>query len=175
MGLRANLPNLFTAVRLAATVPLVRRIRDGHTGTATSAAVAVWAATDWVDGALARRMRWESRIGKALDPLADRTGIAAIAWSLAQEGELPRRVPVIVLATDIVTAFSTSRAAYRGRLAVSYLGKVRSAVMFLALVTAATGPRRRRRTVRVPHALADLGAVLHVMAGVGYIRKARRS
>lgn len=174
MGLRANLPNLFTAVRLAATVPLVRRIRNGRTGPATSAAVAVWAATDWVDGALARRMRWESTIGRALDPIADRAGIAAIAWSLARAGEIPRRVPIIVLATDVATAFLTSRAASRGRLSVSYLGKLRSAILFLALVTATAGPRRRRRPGRLSHAVADLGAALHVMAGVGYIRAARR-
>lgn len=174
MRVTHQLPNIFTAVRLAATVPLVRRIRAGRTGAATSVGVALWAATDWVDGALARRMHWESKVGKSLDPLADRAGISAIAWSLAKVGELPRRVPVTVLIVDLATGVLTSKAAYRGRLTVSYLGKVRSAILFVALVTAAAGPRKRGRLGRLPHALADLGAVLHVVAGVSYIRAAHR-
>lgn len=172
MRITHQLPNAFTAVRLIATIPLVHRIRSGQTGLATAVGVAAWAATDWVDGALARRMHWESTIGKALDPLADRAGISAIAWSLARAGQLPRRVPIMVLIMDLTTGVLTSKAAYRGRLKVSYLGKVRSAILFVALVTAAAGPRGRGRLGRLPHALADLGAVLHVVAGVRYIRAA---
>lgn len=174
MPITHQLPNLFTAARLVATVPLVRGIRNGQTGPATSVGVAVWAATDWVDGALARRMHWESTIGKALDPLADRAGISAIAWNLAKVGELPRRVPITVLIVDLATGVLTSKAVYRGRLKVSYLGKIRSAILFVALVTAAAGPRRRGRLGRLPHALTDLGAVLHVVAGVSYIRAAHQ-
>lgn len=167
-----QLPNLFTAARLVATVPLVRRIRGGQTGPGTAVGVAAWAATDWIDGTLARRMHWESMIGKALDPLADRAGISAIAWSLATVGELPRRVPITVLVVDLATGVLTSKAAYRGRITVSYLGKVRSAVMFVALVTAAAGLRKRGRWGWLPRALADVGTVLHVVVGIGYIRAA---
>lgn len=173
MRITHQLPNVFTAARLVATVPLVRRIRSGRTGWETAVGVAAWAATDWVDGRLARRMHWESVIGKTLDPLADRAGISAIAWSLAKAGELPRRVPITVFIGDPTTAVLTSQAAYRGQLRVSYLGKVRSAVLFVALVVAAAGPKKRGRLGRMPHALADLGAVLHVLAGVSYIRAAR--
>ncbi|MFC3479218.1 CDP-alcohol phosphatidyltransferase family protein [Kocuria carniphila] len=172
MSIIHQLPNLFTAARLVATVPLVRRIRGGRTGPGTAVGVGVWAATDWIDGTLARRMHWESTIGKALDPLADRAGISAIAWSLAKVGELPRCVPITVLIMDLATGVLTSKAAYRGRLKVSYLGKVRSAILFVAMVSAAAGPRRRGRLGRFPHALADLGAVLHMVAGVSYIRAA---
>ncbi|MBD2761270.1 CDP-alcohol phosphatidyltransferase family protein [Kocuria sp. cx-116] len=173
MRITHQLPNLFTTVRLVATVPLVRRIRTGRTGVGTAVGVAAWAATDWVDGRLARRMQWESVIGRALDPIADRAGIAVIAWSLATAGELPRRVPSTVLTVDIATSLLTTQAASRGLLRVSYLGKVRSTILFVALVVAAAGPKKRRRLGRIPHALADLGAVLHVVAGVRYIRAAR--
>ena len=174
MRVTHQLPNIFTAVRLAATVPLVRHIRGGRTGLATSVGVALWAATDWVDGALARRMHWESKVGQALDPLADRAGISAIAWTLASVGEIPRRVPITVLVVDVATALLTSKAAYRGHLSVSYLGKVRSAILFVALVMAASGPRKRGRVGRLPHALSDQGAVLHIAVGVGYIRTAHK-
>lgn len=173
MRITHQLPNVFTAVRLVATVPLVRRIRSGRTGVGTAVGVAAWAATDWVDGQLARRMHWESVLGSALDPLADRAGIAAIAWSLARAGQLPRSVPITVLIVDITTALLTSKAAYRGQLRVSSVGKVRSAILFVALVAAA-GPGKRGRLGRMPRALADLGAGLHVLAGVRYIRAARR-
>lgn len=173
MRITHQLPNVFTAARLVATVPLVRRIHSGRTGVGTAVGVAAWAATDWVDGQVARRMQWESVLGTTLDPLADRAGIAAIAWSLAQAGQLPRRVPITVLIVDITTALLTSKAAYRGQLRVTSVGKVRSAILFVALVVAA-GPGTRGRLRGTPHALADLGAVLHVLAGVRYIRAARR-
>lgn len=173
MRITHQLPNLFTAARLVATVPLVRRILSGRTGVGTAVGVAAWAATDWVDGRLARRMHWESVLGTALDPLADRAGISAIAWSLASVKEIPWRVPITVLIGDITTAALTSRAAYRGQLRVSSVGKIRSAILFVALVVAAAGPGKQGRLGRLPRAVADLGAVLHVLAGVRYIRAAR--
>lgn len=166
-------PNVITAVRLATTVPLTRRIRRGDTGPSTAALVALWGGTDWVDGALARGSHRVSALGTALDPVADRLGIAALTWSLATVGALPRPVPAVVLTVDTLVVLAAGRAATRGKLKVSRLGKVRSAVLFVTLVAASATVPGQASARSVVHGMAWAGTVLHVAAGVSYVRSAR--
>lgn len=168
-----TLPNAFTVVRLAATVPLLRRIRRGAFGAATGSGVAAWAATDWIDGFLARRLRQQSETGRHLDPVADRLGVAAIAWALTRSGALHPVFSVAIAATDLLVLVRTRRAVRNRRLRVSRLGKLRTAVLFLALILAAWAGPGRQPAARCSRALAHVGTLLHLVAGARYIRQAR--
>ena len=70
----AWLPNALTIARLAALpVLLVVLIRaEGPTSVPAAVIFGVVAATDFLDGLLARRLGAESRFGRIADPLADR-------------------------------------------------------------------------------------------------------
>ena len=123
-----TLPNAITLTRLLLTAPLNRRILQGRTGWGVGWGVALWSATDWVDGALARILHQESAVGRALDPIADRIGIASFMWSLSKAGVLPRYLPAGTVAVDLAALWIAGPAARRGDLRVTYLGKVRSTV-----------------------------------------------
>lgn len=169
-----TLPNAFTIVRLAAITPLVRRIRRGNFGAGTGLGVAAWATTDWIDGFLARHLSQQSETGRHLDPVADRGGVAALAWALMRSGALHPVFPTAIMATDLLVLVGTRRAVRKRQMRVSVLGKLRTVVLFLALVLAAWAGPGRQPAARHSRVLAAAGTLLHVVAGVGYLRKARR-
>jgi CDP-diacylglycerol--glycerol-3-phosphate 3-phosphatidyltransferase len=88
-----NLPNILTALRLAAAPALVL-ILALFPGTAGGWAAfllfVVAAATDWLDGKLARAWNAQSAFGKMLDPIADKamtlTALVVIVGLYGTEG-----------------------------------------------------------------------------------------
>ena len=84
-GGRLSLPNALSIARfpLAALFPLV----DGVA--ARLAVVAAAAATDWIDGRIARSRHTTTRFGALLDPVADKTFMAVALGTLALEGRVP--------------------------------------------------------------------------------------
>ena len=79
-----TLPTLLTWARIAA-IPLIVGVfylpLDNATrnGVATAMFV-VFAATDWLDGWLARRLNQTSAFGAFLDPVADKILVCAAFW-----------------------------------------------------------------------------------------------
>jgi cardiolipin synthase len=79
-------PNLITIARIAAIIPIVWLVMTGDTGLRMLALVIyiIAAASDWLDGYLARAWDQFSPLGRMLDPIADKllVGIliAALAW-----------------------------------------------------------------------------------------------
>ena len=64
--------------------------------------LAVAGVTDWLDGALARALNQQSRIGEILDPAADRLYIAATIIGLAIRGIIPWWLVVILVSRDVM-------------------------------------------------------------------------
>jgi len=58
--------------------------------------------TDFLDGYLARRLKQVSDLGKIIDPLADKVGVAIIAVCLAVTGDIPLWYLVVLLARDLL-------------------------------------------------------------------------
>lgn len=174
-------PNLITLIRFLLIPTFVVLVVAGHHGWALVALI-VLGVSDWADGFLARRFHQESRVGKALDPIADRLSIIAIVLSLVLVGLLPWAVVVIVVGVDLVLVVM-STAMFRGNpdLDVSWTGKIRSALLFVGLPvllfssTAVAAPIHWIRDVAV--VLVWLGAIGHIIAGaqyaLGMVRKRR--
>ncbi len=94
-----TLPNALTALRLVlAPVFLVLYVR-GDTLRAL-AAFAAAAATDVLDGLVARALHQHTRLGEFLDPIADKFLAACALVALAATGRLPVWLPVLVVARD---------------------------------------------------------------------------
>ena len=69
--------------------------------------VAFWvlvviAATDWVDGYVARRFDQITHLGRVLDPLIDRALLATAAVTLLVAGILPWLVAALIIGRDVV-------------------------------------------------------------------------
>ena len=66
------------------------------------------------------------------------------------------------------------RAARAGKLSVSWVGKVRTAVLLVAIVLLVLGVSVFPAVLAVAQGLLLAGVLLHVAAGLGYILAARR-
>ncbi len=126
-----TLPNAITAVRLAGLPVFVWLVLGpGHVGAALALLVVV-AATDWVDGYVARRFDQVSRIGVMLDPLVDRLLLGAAAVTLLLAGILPVAIVVAVLIRDALVV-AGSLLLFRGfpPIAVTRTGKTATALLY---------------------------------------------
>ncbi len=93
-------PNIVTLLRLA-LIPVALVLLVGERREAALVVLVLLAATDWVDGYLARRLGQVTTLGKILDPAADKIAVAAVVIFLVARGELPIWGAVIVLARDV--------------------------------------------------------------------------
>ncbi|WP_242335331.1 MULTISPECIES: CDP-alcohol phosphatidyltransferase family protein [Anaeromyxobacter] len=94
-----TLANGLTALRLVlAPVFLVLYVSGDRLR--ALAAFAAAAATDVLDGLVARALRQHTRLGAALDPIADKVLAACALVALAATGRLPLWFPVLVVSRD---------------------------------------------------------------------------
>ncbi|MCW1925492.1 CDP-diacylglycerol--glycerol-3-phosphate 3-phosphatidyltransferase [Luteolibacter arcticus] len=102
-----NLPNAITLSRLFLTAVFV--IAVGFPGTAGYAVAlvtfSVAAATDWLDGYLARKLGLVTPLGKLLDPLADKILVCAAFVYFSAQPVGGYHCPVWVTATIIAREF----------------------------------------------------------------------
>jgi cardiolipin synthase (CMP-forming) len=92
------------------------------------------AASDWLDGKIARAWNQESRIGQLLDPAADRLYIAATLVGLAVRGIIPWWLVALLVARELVlgVALLVLRRSGYPALQVSFLGKAATACLLYA-------------------------------------------
>lgn len=96
-----HIPNLLTLLRMLLTVPLAWLLRDGRFDAALVVAL-VAGFSDALDGFLAKRFSWQSRLGGLIDPVADKLLLVACFVGLAQAGALPWWLAGIVIGRDVV-------------------------------------------------------------------------
>jgi cardiolipin synthase len=94
------IPNAITCTRLAAAPPLAWLILRGYNGSALILGLAA-GASDALDGVLARRMGWQTRLGGLLDPAADKLLLMCSTLALAATGTLPVWFAVLVVLRDL--------------------------------------------------------------------------
>lgn len=96
-----TVPNLICLVRMALTFPIVVLLAEGRYGQ-TLVLFAVAAASDMLDGYLAKTFGWQSEVGKVLDPLADKLLLVSVFITLAVIGLVPVWLAVIAVLRDVV-------------------------------------------------------------------------
>jgi cardiolipin synthase len=97
----SQLPNLITILRFLLVPPVVLFLLNGRYG----AALLVFAAagfSDALDGFLAKRYHWTSRVGAMMDPLADKLLLVSSFVSLGWLGQIPPWLVAVVLLRDLV-------------------------------------------------------------------------
>jgi cardiolipin synthase (CMP-forming) len=97
----AWLPNAITLARIAMTLPLYWVLRESRFDLALLIA-AVAGISDGLDGWLAKRYGWVTRLGAMLDPLADKLLLFACFLGLGASGHLPLWLVALVLGRDAV-------------------------------------------------------------------------
>lgn len=94
--------------------------------------LAVMAGSDWIDGYVARRFDQASKLGRVIDPLADRLALIAVAITLVIAGVVHWLYLAALLVPDAVLLAMTLFF-FRGHpdLPVSRVGKVRTGLLLL--------------------------------------------
>jgi CDP-diacylglycerol--glycerol-3-phosphate 3-phosphatidyltransferase len=131
-----NLPNALTLLRiLAVPVVVVALLGETPNGDALAAAVfALAAATDGLDGYLARSRDAVTTFGKLMDPLADKLLVTAALVSLVSLDRLEAWVAMVIIAREIAVTILRTIAAERGLvISASWLGKVKTVLQIAAI------------------------------------------
>jgi cardiolipin synthase len=95
------LPNAITVSRMVLALPLLWALAVGQYMAAFWIA-AVAAASDGVDGWLAKHRGWHSRLGSLLDPVADKLLLCVCFVGLWWSARLPGWLVALVLGRDLV-------------------------------------------------------------------------
>jgi CDP-diacylglycerol--glycerol-3-phosphate 3-phosphatidyltransferase len=96
-----TLPNALTAARALLVIPVIGLIAIGDFSSALLVFLGA-AATDAVDGPLARRRGGTTVLGAALDPLADKILVVGALAALALRGLAPAWAVVLIFGRELV-------------------------------------------------------------------------
>lgn len=97
----ADIPNLICIVRMLLVWPIVMALLDGRHVLALGL-ILVAGVSDGLDGFLAKRYNWQSRLGGLLDPLADKLLLVSVFVALSTTGLVPWWLTVVVIARDLI-------------------------------------------------------------------------
>lgn len=140
-GSPLNLANALTALRFVlAPVFLVHYVQGDRPR--ALAAFAAAAATDVLDGLVARALHQRTRLGAFLDPIADKFLAACALIALAVTGHLPVWLPVLVVARDVaqLVAATILRGVHRTiPVAPTRIGKYATFALAVTVVLALAG------------------------------------
>ncbi len=138
-----NIPILLTWLRII-LIPLLIAVyylpeswlRATHQDLAATLIFIVAAATDWLDGHLARRWHQTSAFGAFLDPVADKLMVAATLIVLVQLGRLDAILAAIIIGREITISALREWMARIGAhrsVAVSMIGKIKTTAQMIAI------------------------------------------
>ncbi len=135
-----TLPTLLTWARIAA-IPLIVGVFYLQLDAATRNFIAtvmfvVFAATDWLDGWLARRLNQTSAFGAFLDPVADKILVSAALLVLVKLDRVDVLVALVIIGREIAISSLREWMAQIGAsrsVAVHMLGKLKTATQMTAI------------------------------------------
>ena len=98
---RADIPNIISVLRIGMVLPVVAALINGEFVLALLL-YTVAGVSDGIDGYIAKRFNYTSRLGSILDPLADKLLLVSTYLALAWLGLLPVWLVAAVVARDLL-------------------------------------------------------------------------
>lgn len=133
-----NAANTVTIVRMVFIPVFVVSMLAGmpYWGPVLAAALfTLLAATDAVDGYLARSRNEVTTFGKFIDPLADKLLVTAALVALVELGELPSWIALIIISREFIVSGLRMVAVAEGKvIAASRYGKAKTVFQVIAIV-----------------------------------------
>ncbi|CAD5109457.1 CDP-diacylglycerol--glycerol-3-phosphate 3-phosphatidyltransferase [Zestomonas carbonaria] len=171
-----NIPNLITVLRVLLIPIFILLFYLPFTWSylAASAVFALAAVTDWLDGYLARRLEQSTPFGAFLDPVADKLMVAVALVLLVQEHAniwLTLPAAIIIGREIVISALREWMAELgaRAHVAVSSLGKWKTAAQMAALVILLANPPVMTVWVLLGYSLLIVAAALTLWSMCHYL------
>lgn len=183
--MKLNLPNLLTWARIV-LIPVfigIFYLPDTWLGMPAKNLIAALvfllaAATDWLDGYLARSLNQTSAFGAFLDPVADKLMVMAALIALVALDRVDVVVAIVIIGREITISALREWMAKVGKsrsVAVSFIGKVKTTFQMIAIVLLLQwDPLFGRLPVRlIGEILVYLAALLTLVSMAIYLKRAQ--
>ncbi|QGG46922.1 CDP-diacylglycerol--glycerol-3-phosphate 3-phosphatidyltransferase [Heliorestis convoluta] len=133
------------------------------------------AATDGLDGYIARSRKQITRLGQFMDPLADKLLVSAALISLVELGKISAWIAVIIIGREFaVTGLRAILAAEGQTVAASNLGKLKTVFQIITVVVILID---EALSIVIPLPISQvilyLAVIFTIWSGVDYFRKAK--
>jgi CDP-diacylglycerol--glycerol-3-phosphate 3-phosphatidyltransferase len=178
-GLRsARLLAAGTATRILLTPVIMALILVPESGDDDAELVAtvlfcVAAATDWIDGRLARRWNVTSKLGSFLDTTADKLLVAGVLIALLGVDRVSPWIVALIIGREFVLMALRGVIASEGDvMAPSMLGKLKTSIQFLAIALAIPRPGDEIGGLYLDEWAMLAAAAITVWSAVDYIVRA---
>ena len=171
-----TIPNLVSLARLA-LIPVFLWLLFGRDNVAGAGwLLGFIAATDWIDGYLARRLNQVSKLGEFLDPLADRlaVGVAVVAGLI--EGVLaPWFAWAIIVREALIGVGAILIGVKAGaKLTVRRLGKLATFLLYVSVAWFYVGRGHEFDPgIWIAYAFGVPGLIFYYVVGVQYVKDGR--
>jgi len=169
-----NIANILTFVRLLLVpvfgVLLLQTPRTDATAYAASAVFGLAAATDFVDGFIARRYNLITNFGKIADPIADKALIGTGLVLLSAQDVVPLWVTALILFREVAVTIIRLRVLKHGVIPASRGGKAKTISQIIAvLIFVLPLPSAWNY---LANACLGIALVLTVGTGIDYVSRA---
>ena len=177
-----NIPNFLTLLRIFFVPLLVAALVQEDVSLRVSGvlitnewlALAIFlsaAATDMLDGYLARRWKQVTTIGTLLDPIADKLLVSAALISLVQIRQLPGYMAILIIAREFAVSGLRSIAAIEGyTIRASDLGKTKMVSQVVAISCMLLSVRHQ--ALKIPAmVLMWIVVFFAILSALSYFRK----
>ena len=130
-----TVPNLISLIRLAAIPVFWWLLLDADDVAGATVLFGLVACTDWVDGFLARRLDQVTKLGKALDPVADRLMIASAVVAGLIADIVPPIIGITLMVREVyMTVITLGLMAWkRVTLDVRWMGKLATFAVYSSI------------------------------------------
>jgi CDP-diacylglycerol---glycerol-3-phosphate 3-phosphatidyltransferase len=164
-----------TRILLTPVVMALVLLDDGDDGIAVVATVlfCVAAATDWIDGRLARRWNVATKLGSFLDTTADKLLVSGVLIALLGADRASPWIVALIVGRELVLMGLRGIIASEGEvMAPSLLGKLKTSVQFLAIALAILRPDEPVGGEYVDEWAMLLAALITVWSAADYLLRA---
>jgi len=165
-----------SATRILLTPVVMWLVLNGEGDAAELSAAALFciaAATDWVDGRLARRWGVTSKLGSFLDTTADKLLVSGVLIALVAAGRASMWIAALIIGRELVVMALRGVMASEGEiLAPSMLGKLKTSIQFLAIALAILRPGDPIGGLFIDEWVMLIAAAITVASAVDYLVRA---
>ncbi len=165
-----------SAMRIVLTPVVMWLVLEGDGDAAELAAAGLFclaAATDWVDGRLARRWGVTSKLGSFLDTTADKLLVSGVLIALLAADRASAWIVALIIGRELVLMGLRGAIASEGEvMAPSLLGKLKTSVQFVAIALAILRPGEPIGGLYIDEWAMLAAAVITVASAVDYLVRA---